>query len=153
MAAKLEVGIEELAQRWMELDKASQSWYDDMISCHANNLATAEAENAYYDLCIACGAWTLTNALSEQNPTSIKKIKDLLADGNTQELERRLRHPIKFGTAGLRATMEAGFAGMNDLTVIQASQVRPVYFLNVDCAYGLRIIIMYREQRGYNGIP
>lgn len=30
---------------------------------------------------------------------------------------------IAFGTAGLRGRMEAGFSGMNDLTVIQASQV------------------------------
>jgi phosphoglucomutase len=47
----------------------------------------------------------------------------LLDANNVEELERRLRYPIKFGTAGLRAAMEAGFAGMNNLTVIQASQV------------------------------
>lgn len=38
------------------------------------------------------------------------------------ELEKRLRNRIQFGTAGLRGQMQAGFAFMNCLTVIQASQ-------------------------------
>lgn len=38
------------------------------------------------------------------------------------ELENRLRNRIQFGTAGLRGRMQAGFAFMNCLTVIQASQ-------------------------------
>ncbi|KAJ3069633.1 Phosphoglucomutase-3 [Podochytrium sp. JEL0797] len=50
------------------------------------------------------------------------EIQQLLAANNTPELKRRLGTYIKFGTAGLRAAMEAGFAGMNNLTVIQASQ-------------------------------
>ncbi|KAJ3063372.1 Phosphoglucomutase-3 [Podochytrium sp. JEL0797] len=50
------------------------------------------------------------------------EIQQLLAANNTPELKRRLGTYIRFGTAGLRAAMEAGFAGMNNLTVIQASQ-------------------------------
>lgn len=42
------------------------------------------------------------------------------------ELENRLRQRIQFGTAGLRGRMEAGFSRMNDLTVIQASQVHTI---------------------------
>ena len=38
------------------------------------------------------------------------------------ELEKRLRNRIRFGTAGLRGRMQAGFAFMNCLTVIQTSQ-------------------------------
>lgn len=37
-------------------------------------------------------------------------------------MEARLTHRIHFGTAGLRAKMGAGFALMNELTVIQATQ-------------------------------
>ncbi|KAJ3102159.1 Phosphoglucomutase-3 [Phlyctochytrium bullatum] len=71
------VPIEDLAQRWLELD---------------------------------------------QNPETRQSIQSLLDSNDVAELERLLRNPIKFGTAGLRASMEAGFACMNDLTVIQASQ-------------------------------
>ncbi len=38
------------------------------------------------------------------------------------DLEARLSHRIQFGTAGLRAKMGSGFALMNELTVIQATQ-------------------------------
>lgn len=51
----------------------------------------------------------------------------MLAAGNVAELDRRLRTPIQFGTAGLRAKLEAGFSRMNELTVLQASQGLAVY--------------------------
>jgi phosphoglucomutase len=57
------------------------------------------------------------------------EIYRLLVQGNKDELERRLRTRIAFGTAGLRARMEAGFARMNSVTVIQASQGLAVYLL------------------------
>ena len=38
------------------------------------------------------------------------------------ELTSRLSKRLKFGTAGLRAAMGAGFAFLNDLTIIQATQ-------------------------------
>ncbi|CDR37542.1 CYFA0S01e11782g1_1 [Cyberlindnera fabianii] len=56
------------------------------------------------------------------NHSTIQEIKDLHASNNVSELELRLRNRIAFGTAGLRATMEAGFSRMNDVTVLQASQ-------------------------------
>ena len=37
-------------------------------------------------------------------------------------LEKRLGKRISFGTAGLRATVAAGFACMNDLIIIQTTQ-------------------------------
>ncbi|KAK9467172.1 hypothetical protein V1512DRAFT_262123 [Lipomyces arxii] len=58
----------------------------------------------------------------DKNPVTRKQIEDLLTANNVAELERRLRKRIQFGTAGLRAKIEAGFSRMNDLTVLQASQ-------------------------------
>uniref|UniRef100_A0AAY4CI18 Uncharacterized protein n=1 Tax=Denticeps clupeoides TaxID=299321 RepID=A0AAY4CI18_9TELE len=40
-----------------------------------------------------------------------------------EELRRRLCSRMSFGTAGLRAAMGAGFARINDLTIIQSTQV------------------------------
>ena len=51
-----------------------------------------------------------------------RKIEHLLRTKNDDELEKRLRKRIAFGTAGLRGSMKAGFAHMNSLTVLQASQ-------------------------------
>ncbi|KAJ3287642.1 Phosphoglucomutase-3, partial [Blyttiomyces sp. JEL0837] len=65
------------------------------------------------------------------NPATRQEIQSLIDANDIPELERRLRNPIKFGTAGLRAAMEAGFAGMNQLTVIQASQGLASYIADV----------------------
>lgn len=51
---------------------------------------------------------------------------------NTAELHQRLVGRIAFGTAGLRARMEAGFTRMNSLTVIQASQGLADYVIQCD---------------------
>ncbi|GAB7360974.1 hypothetical protein MBLNU230_g0957t1 [Neophaeotheca triangularis] len=51
-----------------------------------------------------------------------QEIQSLVDHGNTAELEKCLRKRIAFGTAGLRARMRGGFAFMNSLTVLQASQ-------------------------------
>lgn len=51
----------------------------------------------------------------------------LQQEGNNEELERRLRTRIAFGTAGLRARMEAGFSRLNDVTIVQASQGLAAY--------------------------
>uniref|UniRef100_A0A6Q2ZNF8 Phosphoglucomutase 2-like 1 n=1 Tax=Esox lucius TaxID=8010 RepID=A0A6Q2ZNF8_ESOLU len=50
-------------------------------------------------------------------------IEALLQDGHVEELRRRLLSRMTFGTAGLRAAMGAGFALINDLTIIQSTQV------------------------------
>ncbi|KAK3839746.1 MAG: hypothetical protein J3R72DRAFT_402106 [Linnemannia gamsii] len=65
----------------------------------------------------------------DKNAETRKEIETLLEENKTAELEARLRHRIEFGTAGLRAAMEAGFSRMNDLTVIQASQGLCLYVL------------------------
>ena len=58
-----------------------------------------------------------------------KEIESLLLAGDHDELERRLRKRIAFGTAGLRSSMKAGFAHMNSLTVLQASHGLASYIL------------------------
>ena len=58
----------------------------------------------------------------DQDQSTIEEIKGLLEANDHVELESRLRTRIAFGTAGLRSSMKAGFAHMNSLTVLQASQ-------------------------------
>ncbi|KDQ20355.1 hypothetical protein BOTBODRAFT_51664 [Botryobasidium botryosum FD-172 SS1] len=58
----------------------------------------------------------------DKNPTTREEIERLWESREFAQLEKRLRNRIEFGTAGLRGRMEAGFARMNDLIVIQASQ-------------------------------
>jgi len=65
----------------------------------------------------------------DKDPTTRDEIYRLLVDGQEEELENRLRTRIQFGTAGLRARMEAGFSRMNSVTVIQASQGLAAYLL------------------------
>ncbi|KAI9056683.1 phosphoglucomutase first 3 domain-containing protein [Trametes sanguinea] len=65
----------------------------------------------------------------DPNEETKAEIQQLVEDGNTAELERRMRPRIEFGTAGLRGRMEAGWARMNDLIIIQASQGLCAYVL------------------------
>ncbi|KAI9308899.1 hypothetical protein BJ944DRAFT_259452 [Cunninghamella echinulata] len=63
----------------------------------------------------------------DKNETTRNEIIHLKETNNIAELEKRLLNRIEFGTAGLRARMEAGFSRMNDLTVLQASQGLAMY--------------------------
>ncbi|KAL4065441.1 hypothetical protein J3A83DRAFT_4135095 [Scleroderma citrinum] len=63
------------------------------------------------------------------NPTTRDDIQKLWDQQNTDELEKRMRPRIQFGTAGLRGKMEAGWARMNDLIITQASQGLCAYVL------------------------
>ncbi|XP_014069043.1 glucose 1,6-bisphosphate synthase [Salmo salar] len=58
----------------------------------------------------------------DKNPKTRAQIEALLLDGQVEELRRRLCSRMTFGTAGLRAAMGAGFALINDLTIIQSTQ-------------------------------
>lgn len=58
----------------------------------------------------------------DEDGTSRSEIETLVGHQDHIELESRLRSRISFGTAGLRAAMKAGFAYMNSVTVLQASQ-------------------------------
>lgn len=58
----------------------------------------------------------------DRNLTTKKEIQALYDKGDFKELTARMLPRISFGTAGLRARMQAGYANMNDLVVQQASQ-------------------------------
>ncbi|ODQ83224.1 hypothetical protein BABINDRAFT_6071 [Babjeviella inositovora NRRL Y-12698] len=61
------------------------------------------------------------------NPVTRQQIINLHQQNDTAQLRALLATRISFGTAGLRARMEAGFSRMNDVTVLQASQGLAVY--------------------------
>jgi len=63
----------------------------------------------------------------DHDESTRKEIEELVTTHNSIELEKRLRKRIAFGTAGLRSQMKAGFAHMNFLTVLQASQGLATY--------------------------
>ncbi|KAI0822643.1 phosphoglucomutase first 3 domain-containing protein [Trametes gibbosa] len=65
----------------------------------------------------------------DPNEETKAEIQALVKAGNTVELEKRMSPRIEFGTAGLRGRMEAGWARMNDLIIIQASQGLCAYVL------------------------
>lgn len=66
-----------------------------------------------------------------QNRWTRAQVVSLVAAGQHDELRARLLSRMTFGTAGLRAPMGAGFSRINDLTVIQATQVSPAHLLLV----------------------
>ncbi|KAI0747847.1 phosphoglucomutase first 3 domain-containing protein [Daedaleopsis nitida] len=65
----------------------------------------------------------------DPNPETREEVKSLVESQNYAELEKRMSPRIEFGTAGLRGRMEAGWARMNDLIIIQASQGLCAYVL------------------------
>ncbi|KAJ7929358.1 hypothetical protein B0H13DRAFT_947180 [Mycena leptocephala] len=78
----------------------------------------------------------------DKNEATSLEIQRLWNDGNTTELEQRMRNRIEFGTAGLRGKMAAGWSCMNDLIVIQASQGLCQYVLkNVEDAASRGVVI------------
>ncbi|OVF08334.1 putative phosphoribomutase [Clavispora lusitaniae] len=58
----------------------------------------------------------------DPNPDSRLEILSLQKDQKYDVLRKKLYPRIAFGTAGLRSSMESGFAHMNDVTILQASQ-------------------------------
>lgn len=66
----------------------------------------------------------------DQDESTRREIEELMKANNGIELEARLRTRIAFGTAGLRSSMKAGFAHMNSLTVLQASQGLAQYIID-----------------------
>ncbi|XP_072171272.1 phosphopentomutase-like [Diadema setosum] len=58
----------------------------------------------------------------DRNMATRQEVIDLLNDHNVDELRKRFGTRIQFGTAGLRAAMEAGTARINDLIIIQTAQ-------------------------------
>ncbi|KAF2656034.1 hypothetical protein K491DRAFT_692391 [Lophiostoma macrostomum CBS 122681] len=84
---------------------------------------------------------------SDEDKSTTDEIYQLLVHGDTIELEKRLRTRIAFGTAGLRGPMQAGFACMNSLTVIQASQGLAAYLLHTEHNVKNRGVVIGRDAR------
>jgi len=83
----------------------------------------------------------------DKDKTTIDEMYRLLVEGNGEELDRRLGTRIAFGTAGLRGPMQAGFACMNSLTVIQASQGLAAYLLKTEDEVKRRGVVIGRDAR------
>lgn len=83
----------------------------------------------------------------DQNPSTRAEVQALLSAANVPELDRRLRKRIAFGTAGLRATMGAGFSRMNAVTVMQASQGLAAYLLENVHDVQKRGVVIGRDAR------
>merc|ERR1712093_953049 len=81
--------------------------------------------NMRQDIQDLCDSWLA----QDKNEKTRNEVLSLQAAGDETELAARLEKRIGFGTAGLRARMEAGFSRMNDLTVLQASQGLCAYIL------------------------
>ncbi|KAH9980245.1 hypothetical protein BGW80DRAFT_489150 [Lactifluus volemus] len=100
-----------------------------------NSLTYAKFQRWRYLLIMSSETTTELSDLVEEwlhvdrNPETKQEISDLWAAGRIEELDKRLRSRIQFGTAGLRGRMEAGWSRMNDLIVIQASQGLCAYVL------------------------
>ncbi|KAJ2776546.1 hypothetical protein GGI15_004811 [Coemansia interrupta] len=63
----------------------------------------------------------------DKDPKTSAQIQALVDAKDEAKLEALLRYPVEFGTAGLRARMEAGYARLNQLTIITASQGLSAY--------------------------
>ncbi|KAK3674559.1 hypothetical protein LTR78_005645 [Recurvomyces mirabilis] len=87
----------------------------------------------------------------DRDPETRKEIQDLLSVGDDVALESRLRRRIAFGTAGLRSSMQAGYAHMNSLTVLQASQGLATYILGQQSSHSVppQAVVMGYDAR-YN---
>lgn len=83
----------------------------------------------------------------DKDKATTDEIYHLLVQGDAAELERRLQPRIAFGTAGLRGPMQAGFACMNSLTVIQASQGLAAYLLQTVKDTKRRGVVIGRDAR------
>ena len=65
----------------------------------------------------------------DRNETTRKEAAELWEEGDSVVLRDRFGKRMSFGTAGLRATMGAGYNRINDLTVIQTTQGLAVYLV------------------------
>ena len=71
----------------------------------------------------------------DKNETTRKEVIELVAKNDESTLSKALSKRIAFGTAGLRGRMCAGFAFMNEVTVIQAAQGLCRYFMKLMSKY------------------
>jgi len=83
----------------------------------------------------------------DKDPETHAEIEQLLLSEDHHELGKRVGKRITFGTAGLRARMEAGFSRMNSVTVIQASQGLAEYLISLDPYNREKGVVIGRDGR------
>ncbi|CAI2348862.1 unnamed protein product [Caenorhabditis sp. 36 PRJEB53466] len=67
----------------------------------------------------------------DRNDQSRAEIQKLVDEKNSDGLKARMNTRLVFGTAGVRAPMQAGFGRLNDLTIIQITHGFARHMLNV----------------------
>ncbi|KAK9890738.1 hypothetical protein WA026_012086 [Henosepilachna vigintioctopunctata] len=58
----------------------------------------------------------------DENEKTLSEINKLVEENDHENLSKLLLKRLKFGTAGIRGKMQAGYSGMNDLVIIQTGQ-------------------------------
>lgn len=58
----------------------------------------------------------------DKNPTTRNEVLEDIKNARWDKLRGSMLHRLKFGTAGLRGRMEAGYKAMNDVVVLQTAQ-------------------------------
>lgn len=86
------------------LNTHSCSYWNDFMSAHYLK--------EFYIFCVCL-----------QNPKTAAAVRSMVKDKAMSELQRCFGARMEFGTAGLRAAMGPGVSCMNDLTIIQTTQV------------------------------
>ncbi|XP_022091573.1 glucose 1,6-bisphosphate synthase-like isoform X2 [Acanthaster planci] len=76
-----------------------------------------------------------------------QEVVELVSNHSTKELHERFDKRISFGTAGLRAAMEAGPARINDLTIIQTAQGLLRYLESVNPEFKSQGIVIGYDAR------
>ncbi|VEU21609.1 DEKNAAC102494 [Brettanomyces naardenensis] len=84
------------------------------------------------------------------NPSTREQIQKLVDDEDFVELDKRLSDRIVFGTAGLRARMEAGFGRINDVTILQASQGLAKYLISKNTADKEELTVVIGHDHRHN---
>ncbi|XP_071385135.1 glucose 1,6-bisphosphate synthase-like, partial [Centroberyx affinis] len=84
----------------------------------------------------------------DKNGRTRAQVEALLAERRLEELRTRLCCRMSFGTAGLRAPMGAGFALINDLTVIQSTQGLYSYLSRYFPDFSSRGVVVGFDTRG-----
>jgi phosphomannomutase len=85
----------------------------------------------------------------DHDPATRAEVQALVSKNDTTKLEKILGKRMKFGTAGLRSTMGAGNAHMNQLTVLQTAQGLAAYLRQKYTAHELNrgVVIGYDGRR------
>jgi len=83
----------------------------------------------------------------DRDPVTRAQVQQLVDAQEWDTLEKRMTPRIAFGTAGLRASMGAGFAHMNKLVVIQTTQGLAAHLLATDADVKRKGVVVGHDHR------